>query len=135
MHGSKQVNLHAQRGVSLSGLIVVLGVVAAVAMLGMKVFPSILEYKAAKDAIAAAKNTNGSVQDIHLAFNKNADINAITTIAGRDLIISRDSGETEVSFDYEKKIPLFTNVHLVIRYAATTDKSGVIPEKPEAPPQ
>jgi hypothetical protein len=133
MYVSKQVSLKAQRGVSLSGLIVVLGIIIAVAMLALKVIPSMLEYKSIKDGIVAAKATNGTPAEIRLAFNKNADINAVTTIEGSDLIITKVNGETEVAFDYEQRIPLFSNVALVIHYAGTTDKSGVIPEKSEAP--
>ena len=133
MHGSNNVSLKAQRGVSLSGLIVVLGVIIAVAMLALKVIPSVLEYRSIKDGIAAAKATNGTPAELRLAFNKNADINAVTTIDGSDLMIGKVNGETEVAFDYEQRIPLFSNVALVIHYAGTTDKSGVIPEKSETP--
>ena len=133
MHGSKQHSLKAQRGVSVSGLIVVLGVIIAVAMLGLKVIPSMLEYKSIKAAIVAAKASGGTVQDMRMSFDKNADINAVTTIAGKDLMINKINGETEVSFDYDQRIPLFTDVTLMIHYAGTTDKSGIVPDKPEQP--
>ena len=133
MHGSKQVSLKAQRGVSVTGLIVVLGVIIAVAMLALKVVPSMLEYKSIKDAIVLAKATNGTPAEMRATFDKNADINAVTTINGRDLQILKVNGETEVSFDYEQRIALFSNVALVIHYAGTTDKSGIVPEKPEQP--
>jgi hypothetical protein len=133
MHGLKHHSLKAQRGVSLSGLIVVFGIIIAVAMLALKVIPSVLEYKSIMAGIAAAKATNGTPQEMRQTFDKNADINAVTTIAGRDLMIGKINGENEVAFDYEQKIPLFTNVSLVIHYAGTTDKSGVIPEKAETP--
>ena len=131
MYRSKQVNLHAQRGVSLSGLIVGLGVIFAVSMLGMKVFPSVMEYRSAKEGISTAKRIGGTANEMRGAFNKHADINMITTINGKDLIVSKNTGDTELAFDYEHKIGLFTDVSLVIHYAATTDPSGVIPEKPE----
>jgi hypothetical protein len=133
MYGSKQVSLNSQRGVSLTGLIVVMGIIIAVAMLALKVVPGLLEYNSIKDGIAAAKAQNGTPAEMRLAFDKNADINAVTTIAGKDLMISKINGETEVAFDYEQKIPLFKNVTLLIHYAGTTDKSGIVPEKPETP--
>ncbi len=133
MYGSKRISLKAQRGVSLSGLLVVLALILAVAMLAMKVIPSMLEYKSIKAGILAAKAANGSPQDMRLVFDKNADINAVTTITGKDLMITKVNGETEVSFDYEQRIPLFTNVALVIHYAGTTDKAGIMPEKAETP--
>ena len=134
MHG-QQLSLNPQRGVSLSGLIVVLGIIFMIVALGLKVIPFLIEYKASKGAIAFAKAAGGSVQEMRAAFDRNADINAVTTISGRDLIITKTSGETEVAFDYETKIPLFTDVYLGIRFAATTDKSGVIPDKPELAPK
>lgn len=116
-----------QRGVSLSGLIVVLAIIGVVAVFAMKVFPTFLEYRAIKSAIAVAKATNGSVPEIQESFRKNADINAIDSIRDTDLIISKDNGETEIAFSYEKRIPLAGNVSLIIDYAGTTDKSGVVP--------
>jgi hypothetical protein len=127
MYDSKKASLKTQQGVSLSGLIVVMGVIIAVAMLALKVIPSMLQYKSIKDGIVAAKNTKGTPQEMRLAFDKNADINAVTTLTGRDLMISKVNGETEVAFDYEQRIPLFTNVALVIHYAGTTDPTVVIP--------
>ena len=128
-----QQNLFKQRGVSLSGLIVLLAMVGVIAVLAMKVFPSVLEYRAIKKTIEAAKATKGSVVEIQNTFDKNADISDIDSIKGTDLIISKDTGETEIGFAYEKRIPLAGNVSLVIDYAGTTDKSGVAPEKPAAP--
>ena len=125
--------LQAQRGVSLSGLIVVLAIIGVIAIFAMKVFPTFLEYRAIKNSIVAAKATNGTVRDIQASFDKNADINTITAIKGTDLIISKETGETEISFAYEKRIPLAGNVSLGIDYAGTTDKSGVVPDKPAAP--
>jgi len=133
MYGSKQVSLNAQRGVSLTGLIVVMGLIIAVAMLGMKVLPGVLEYKSIKDAIVVAKNTKGTPADIRLSFNKAADINNITAITGQDLIIEKVNGETEVAFDYEQRIELFKNVTLLVHYAGTTDKSGIVPERSAEP--
>ena len=135
MYGSKHVNLRAQRGVSLSGLIVGLAVIFAVAVLGMKVFPSLIEYRSAKEGIASAKRQGGTPQEMRSAFNKHAEINSITSLDGKDLIVSKVNGDTELAFDYEQKITLFTDVYLGIHYAATTDKSGVVPGKSDIPVQ
>jgi hypothetical protein len=122
-------SLHYQHGVSLSGLIVVLAVLGVFAITAMKVFPSVLEYRAIKNAIVSAKAAGGSVRDIQNSFDKNAEVNDIDAIRGADLVISKDTGETEIGFAYEKRVPLFGNVSLLIDYAGTTDKSGVAPEK------
>jgi hypothetical protein len=126
MLGRKQYFINAERGVSLSGLIVVLAVAGLVAVLALKVSPSFIEYRAIKSAIVKAKAEGGSVAEMQSSFDKAADINSISSINGKDLVISKDSGEPEISFAYEKRIGLFGNVSLVIDYEGTTDKSGVV---------
>jgi type II secretory pathway pseudopilin PulG len=129
MHGSKQYFIHAERGVSLSGLIVVLAIIGALAVLAMKVAPSFIEYRAVASAIERAKQTGGTPAEMVRAFDKNASVNDIASVSGRELVVTRDGGETELSFAYEKRIPLAGNVSLVIDYAGTTDKSGANPAK------
>jgi len=46
-------------------------------------------------------------------------------VRGRDLVISRDGASPEISFAYEKRIPLTEHATLVIDYDGTTDASGV----------
>jgi hypothetical protein len=128
------VRVHAESGVSLSGLIVVLVVLGALALVALKVTPAVLEYRAAKAAIMKAKDAGG-VREIQQAFDKNASVNDISSIGGRDLVISRDNGDTVVSFEYEKRVPLAGNVSLLLDFAATTDPSGVVASKAETKAQ
>ncbi len=132
MHGSKQHFLSRQRGVSLSGLIFVLAILGVVGIFAAKLIPTYSEYRAINDAIKVAKSTGGTVREMQLSFDKNADINGVTAITGKDLVISKETGETEISFAYEKRVPVAGNVSVVIDYAGTTDPKGVVAEKPEA---
>jgi type II secretory pathway pseudopilin PulG len=118
-----------EAGVSLSGLIVVLVVLGAVAVVAMKVFPAWVEYRAIKNAIVAAKAAGGGTREIQQAFTRNAEINDITAISAKDLMITRDNGQPEVSFAYEKRIPLAGKVSLLIDFAGTTDPSGEVAAK------
>ena len=131
MQGSKQVFPNAQRGVSLSGLIFVLAIIGVVAVLAMKVLPSFIEYRAVKEAIVQVKTGGGTAREMQISFNKNADINRIDAIEGKDLLITKDAGVTEVSFAYQKRIPLATNISLLIDYAGTTAPDGVVAAKPD----
>ena len=131
MQGSKQYFSNAESGISLSGLIVVLVLLGVVAVSAMKVFPTFIEYRAAKDAIAAAKASGGTVREMQQIFSKNADINQIDAISGKDLVFTNDNGETDISFAYQKAIPLAGNVSLLIDYTATTAKNGVVAPKPD----
>ncbi len=133
MNGTKFAGLRAQRGLSLSGLMAVLAILGLIAVLAMKIFPTFLEYRSARTGIISAKATNGTPGQMKEAFDKTADINAVTVITGKDLIISKDTGEVHVAFSYDKDIALLDNVKLVIHYQATTDPTGRIPEKPVEP--
>ena len=125
----RQVKMGREAGVSLSGLIVVLIVLGFLAVLAMKVFPAWAEYRSIKNAIVQAKAAGGGTREMQQAFDRNAEINNITAISSRDLVITRDNGQAEVSFAYEKRIPLAGNVSLLIDFAATTDPSGEVAAK------
>jgi len=125
----RQAGMGREAGVSLSGLIVVLVVLGALALVAMKVFPAWAEYRSIKNAIVQAKAAGNGNREMQQAFERNAEINNITAISSRDLVITRDNGQAEVSFAYEKRIPLAGNVSLLIDFAGTTDPSGEVAAK------
>jgi hypothetical protein len=53
----------------------------------------------------------------------------ISSINSRDLIIEKIDGQTEISFAYEKKIPLVGPASLLLEYEGTTAKGGAKPAK------
>lgn len=122
----RNIHLDKQQGVSLTSVILVLIVVGLVAVVGIKVFPSWLEYRSIKDGIVRVKAEGGTVAEMQRAFDRFADINNVESIHGRDLIISKDGGEPEISFAYQKRIVLTEKASLVIDYDGTTDPSGVV---------
>lgn len=125
----RQQKLSTQAGVSLTGLILVLAVLGVIAVFALKLLPTYFEYSAVKEAIVRAKEAGGTPREIQVAFDKHAGMNNVTAISGRDLTITRDDGETQVSFAYEKRVPLVGKVSLVIDYAGTTDPSGFVAAK------
>lgn len=119
---------NAQRGISITSLILVLALLGVAGIFAMRLIPAYIEYNAIKKAIANAKQTGGTLRDMQAAFDRNADINSVDAITGRDLVITRDTGEPQISFAYEKRLPLAGNVSLVIDFEGTTDPSGVVAE-------
>jgi hypothetical protein len=114
----------AQRGVSLVGLMFVLAVLGALVLLALKIIPTYVEFRAISTAIVSAKAGGGTVRDMRSAFDRSASATYIDSIGGRDLNIANEDGEIEISFAYEKKIPLAGPVSLVLDYAGTTAKVG-----------
>jgi hypothetical protein len=112
-----------QKGISLVGLIVILAIVGFFAVLGLKIVPSISEYSAVKNAIAKAKSVGGTPNEMRFAFDKAASVAYIETISGKDLDITKVGDEWEVSFAYDKKIPLVGPASLLIEYAGSTAKN------------
>jgi hypothetical protein len=125
----KQHFINAERGVSLSGLIVVLAVLGVVIVGAMKVVPAYLENRSIQDAIVKAKAGGGGASEMQRAFQKSAEVQGFEAVRARDLVITRENGEPEISYAYEKRVPLVSNVSLVIDFAGTTDKSGAVAAK------
>ncbi|RZT09703.1 protein of unknown function [Duganella sp. CF402] len=118
-----------QEGISLVGLIVILALLGGVLVLGLKIVPTYAEYRAIQNAIATAKSTGGSVIEIQKSFDASATTGYISSINSRDLIIEKIDGQTEISFAYEKKIPLVGPASLLLEYEGTTAKGGAKPAK------
>jgi hypothetical protein len=110
-----------QRGVSIMGLLAALIVVIVIALFGMKVIPSFMEYRTAKATIqAVARSGASNPQDVRRAFDNRAAIDNINTLKATDLEITREGNQMVIAFAYRKEIPLFTGVGLYIDYAANS---------------
>jgi hypothetical protein len=121
MRGNKQ------SGISLVGLIVVLAACGFIGVLALKIVPTYSEYRAIQNAIVEAKKVGGtSVVEIQKSFDANATVSYISSISSRDLIIGKENGEMEISFAYEKKIPLVGPASLLLEYQGTTAKNGTV---------
>jgi hypothetical protein len=117
----RQHYLHQrQSGVSLMLLIAILAALAVLALFAMKVVPSFLEFRSAKNAITAIARDmpNGAPNDIRRAFENRSNIDDITTIKPSDLDIGKEGNAVTIGFSYRKEIPLFKGVGLYIDYTA-----------------
>jgi len=110
-----------QKGLSLSGLIVLLVVVGLIAVLAMKITPTFTEYLSIKKAINSVKANGGSVVEMRAAFDKQADVGYIDSISGKDLDIVKNGDDADISFSYQKVIPLVGPVSLLIDYDGSTN--------------
>ena len=114
--------MNKQRGVALSGLMFWGIIISVVAMLGIKVAPEVIDYYKIKKIVAStAANASGkTVPEIRAIFGKYADVDHIQTITGADLDISKEGNEVIIAFAYEKRIPLFMNVSLLIDFQGSS---------------
>ncbi|NWG29943.1 MAG: DUF4845 domain-containing protein [Rhodocyclaceae bacterium] len=108
---------------SLSGLLVAAFAVALLALLGMKVIPEYIEYRqvvASIKKVTAAAGPDTSVRQIREAFDRQANVDYISAITGADLDVTKEGGRIVVSFSYEKRIPLFANVSLLLDFSGSS---------------
>lgn len=108
-----------QRGLSLIAMLLFGVIAVAVITVGMRVLPTVLEYRAivkTLNAVASSGATNAI--EVQRAFERQSAIDDIVSIKGKDIVIDRSTGALVLSAAYEKRIPLFGPVSLLIEYEA-----------------
>lgn len=115
-----------QHGVSLSGLLIWSVAVIMIAILGMKLIPSFIEYAAIKRALVAIANDpsfqHAQPREIRQSFDKRASIDDIKIVNSRDLEMSREGDQPVLSVSYSVKTPLFANISLYIDFTAASNR-------------
>jgi Domain of unknown function (DUF4845) len=107
-----------QRGITLMGLLFWGGLVGFVAVIGMKVLPTVNEYFTIQKAVSkVAKEGGSTVPEIRTAFEKQKEIEySITSITAKDLNITKENDKVVVSFAYDKEVEIISPVFLLIKY-------------------
>jgi hypothetical protein len=112
-----------QLGISLGGLMVGAAVLIVIAMIGMKLAPSYIEFFAIKKAVnALATDARGgtTVNEIRKNFDQRATIDDINSVKGADLEVTKDGGTVVVAVAYRKEIPLVANIGVYIDFRAAS---------------
>ena len=111
-----------QRGISFFTLIFIMAVLAAVGLIAVQAFPSVIEYQAALKAINKAKE-GATVAEVRAIFDRAADIDSISSIKGRDLEIAKEGDQVVISFAYDKEFHMFGPAYLLLKYRGTSRPS------------
>ena len=108
-----------QRGVTLIGLLFWGILVAMVALVVIRVLPTLNEFTTVQRAVKKlAQESPGTVPEIRAAFERQKNIEySITSISGQDLQITKENDKIVIRFAYDKEIPLFEPVFLLIKYS------------------
>jgi hypothetical protein len=110
----------AQQGFSLIGLLCTLSVFALVGLLLVRAGPTVFEYWAIDKAVKAARTVAKTPDEVRVTFDKLAAAGYIDTIDGKALLITGKGEDMQVSFSYQKKIPLAGPASLLIDYEGST---------------
>ena len=108
----------AQRGVTLFGLMFWAIVIGFLALVTMKVLPTLNEYFTIQKAVnKIASGGLATVPEIRAAFERAKDIEySIQSISAKDLKISKENDKVVVGFAYDKEVELMSPVFLLIKY-------------------
>ena len=110
--------LGRQRGITLFGLLFWAVVVGFIALLVLRVLPTLNEYFTIKQTInKIATEGATTVAEVRNAFERARSVEySITSISGKDLTITKENEKVVISFAYDKEIELFKPVFLLIKY-------------------
>lgn len=107
------------RGITLIGLLLWAIVVAFVALIVVRVLPTINEYSTILRAVQQiAKAAPSTVAEARNAFEKQKEVEySISSISGKDLVVTKENDKVVIRFAYDKEVPLFEPVFLLIKYS------------------
>ncbi len=108
----------AQRGVSLIGLLFWAIVIGFVGYLAVRVLPTVNEYLTIQRAIdRIVADSPPTVAEVRRAFERQQEIEySISSISAKDLEITKENERLVIRFAYDKEIPIFEPVYLLIKY-------------------
>jgi len=108
----------AQRGVTLLGLLLWAIVIGILALVALRVLPTLNEYMTIQKAVdKVAAEDLSTVPEIRAAFERQKDIEySIPSISSKDLKITKEDDKVVIRFAYDKEIELAAPVFLLIKY-------------------
>jgi hypothetical protein len=107
-----------QQGITLLGLLLWAIVIGFIALLTVRVLPTLNEFFTIQKAVNKVALEGGStVPEIRAAFEKQRDIEySIQSITAKDLDITKENDRIVIRFAYNKEIELFAPAFLLIKY-------------------
>jgi beta-lactam-binding protein with PASTA domain len=110
---------HQQRGITFLGLIFVGAVFGSLALIGMQVFPTTVEFMAIQKAVKKAA-AGSTVAEVRTIFDKAAQIDDISSIKGADLEVTKSGDKVVVNFAYQREMHLAGPAYLLLKYQGSS---------------
>ena len=107
-----------QRGVTMFGLLFWAMLIGFGAYVAVRVLPTVNEYATIKRAVEKiAASQPSTVAEARQAFDRQRDLEySISSIEGKDLNVSKENDKVVISFAYNKEIPIYGAVYILIKY-------------------
>ncbi|HEY2928454.1 DUF4845 domain-containing protein [Piscinibacter sp.] len=111
-----------QRGITLMGLLLWAIVIGFLALLALRVLPTVNEYLTIQKTInKIAAEGLSTVPEIRSAFEKQKDIEySISSISGKDLEVTKENDQVVIRYAYNKEVEIMSPVFLLIKYQGSS---------------
>jgi hypothetical protein len=122
------MNRNRQAGITLIGAIIVGGFLAFAMLLAFRSVPAWTEYMAVvrvMTAVAEEGDNGATMAQLRRSFDVRGQIDDITTVSGKDLIIYKQGGKVVVEVEYARKVPIVGNASLLFDFKASSASKGV----------
>jgi tRNA splicing ligase len=108
----------SQRGITLFGLMFWATLVGFAGYVLVRTLPTVNEYLTIQRAVKkVAEASPSTVAETRQAFDNQKSIEySIEAISGKDLIVTKENDKVVVAFAYDKLIPIYGPVNLLIKY-------------------
>ena len=107
-----------QRGVTMFGLLFWAIFFGFAGYLAVRTLPTVNEYltiQRSVDKVAAAQPA--TVNEARTAFDRQKEIEySISSITSKDLVITKENDKVVIAYSYNKEVPLFGPVYLLLKY-------------------
>lgn len=118
--------MHRQRGITLSGLLLVAIAIVFLGAAALKIMPDVIDYMTVvrhiKELARDPALRDANVAAIRNSFDRRLQIDSISDISGSDLDIKKQGSDISISIAFTRKISLLRNVSLVIDFEGSSDK-------------
>ncbi|WP_092995850.1 DUF4845 domain-containing protein [Thiohalomonas denitrificans] len=107
-----------EQGITLISWIVILGVIAFLTMMVLKLFPVYIEHMAVTsslESLAKEKEPMGP-SEIRSKLTKRLNINDVESVKRTDIEIERGRGVYKVGIAYEVRTPFISNIDFVVSF-------------------
>jgi hypothetical protein len=110
----------SQQGLSMTGWMAVLFVVAIFVTCAVKIIPLYMDAWTAKTAIENVvekqREKTGSVREIRSSISRQFNANRVEVLKAKKLKITKTKGKIVIDANYEKREPLFYNIDVVVKF-------------------
>ena len=119
--------MRRQRGLSLTGMIMVSFILVIVALFGLKIVPVYMEYaKVNKQFKAIAENpqvrAQPNIANVKAAYYRQTAVDEIKSLDGETITVRKEGGSVIVEAEYSVKVPLIKNFSACMDFHASSEK-------------